>query len=38
VTPEDRAVLKGYIAEELSKRLNVSLPAAQIIRFMIAKM
>lgn len=37
MTPQDKAVLKGYAAEDLAKRLEVSRPAAEYLRFIISE-
>lgn len=38
MAPRDKVVLKGYTAEDLAKRLEVSRPAAEVLRFMISEM
>lgn len=35
---KDKATLKGYTAEDLSRRLDLSRPAAEVLRFLISEM
>jgi hypothetical protein len=37
VTPKDKAVLKRYTAEDLEKRLGISRPSAEYLRFIISE-